>query len=82
MNAGIDEGQNLIHFIHPNPVQDYIEFTNDGMESTYELKSSNGKSIKSGIVSHGYNKILFEKQNTEVYFLIIAGKSYKLISIK
>ena len=82
LNAGVDEGENLIHFIYPNPIQDYIEFTNDGIESTYELKSSNGKSVKSGIVSHGYNKILFQKQNTEVYFLIIAGKSYKLISIK
>ena len=77
--VGINE---TIHFIHPNPVIDYIELNNSGIEKEYSLNSSDGRTVKSGILSPGYNKIIYKFNSSQIYFLISGGQSYKLISLK
>lgn len=82
LNASFEEINETIHFIHPNPVKDYVELNNSGNEREYSLIGSDGRTVKFGILSPGYNKIIYKFKSSQTYYLISDGQSFKLISLK
>lgn len=83
LNAGIEDGEGSIRLIHPNPVIDYIELTNNSvLELDYTINCAEGKAICTGVITPGYNKIHCDFNRSQTYFLIAGGDSFKLISVK
>ena len=83
VTSGIDNDGGFIKGIHPNPVVDYFELTNNyGRAIDFSLTDANGREVFSGVMISGYNKVLYNFNASQIYFLRTEGKSYKLISVK
>ncbi|WP_298536986.1 CotH kinase family protein [uncultured Algibacter sp.] len=65
--------------IHPNPVKDiaYINSTDNLINKNYKIYNNLGQLVSTGVINNNY--ISFEHLKSGIYFLKIAGNSYKFI---
>jgi len=82
-NLSVEENRQGLRLISQNPVNDFLVMVNDsGVELNYTLLSSEGKVVKNGVLTIGYNQINYSFLQSQSYFLLSDGQSFKIISIK
>jgi hypothetical protein len=82
-NLSVEENKQGLRLMSQNPVNDFLVMVNDsGAELNYTLHSSEGKVVQNGILTIGYNQINYSFLQSQSYFLLSDGQSFKIISIK